>query len=98
MSFKKVFKDVFENSVKETVLKENLNEMGGNKFLSPKWTMEKLLQKMKEIEEDPNNKNPEHEKGNSIYIYKKEARKKLDEISWAITYLLGEKKKERERK
>lgn len=63
-----------------------------NRFLGPKWTMEKLLQKQKEIQENPKYKNPEHLKGNSLYIYTKQARKMLDEIAWAITYLLGEKK------
>ncbi len=38
------------------------------------------------IENDPKSKNPDEK---SWFIYSKEARKKLDDIAWAVTLKLG---------
>lgn len=61
-----------------------------NRFIGEKWTIERLLQKQKEIEDDPKYKNPDKK---SIYRHTPHARRMLDEIAWAITYYLQEKKK-----
>lgn len=61
--------------------------------LSSYLTMEELVALRKQVEDDPKSKNPAHAKG-SIWIYSKAARRKLDAISWAITYQLAERKKE----
>lgn len=40
------------------------------------------------IVDDPANANPAHAAGRDIYLYTKAARKKLDALSWAVTYRL----------
>lgn len=52
-------------------------------------SMEELIALRKKIEGDPKSKNP---KG-GFNIYTKAAKKKLDDIAWAITYKLQEKKR-----
>lgn len=40
---------------------------------------------------DPANTNPAHARGD-IYLYTKSARRKLDALSWAVTYHLMDRK------
>ena len=56
-----------------------------NKYLHAKWTMEKLVAEMNRISADPASKNPNKD---SINIYTPAARKKMDDISWAIYHHL----------
>lgn len=58
--------------------------------LSDAYTLAELEEIRQEIISDPANLNPEQ---NSIYIYCKQARRKLDALAWAVTYRLGEKKR-----
>jgi hypothetical protein len=55
--------------------------------------IEELLALRKKVEEDPKSQNPLHAKG-SIFLYTKAAERKLDAISWAVTYHLQDKKKD----
>jgi hypothetical protein len=52
-------------------------------------TIPELLELQRKISEDPRSKNPDSK---SIWIYSKAARRRLDNISWAITCLLKEKR------
>lgn len=52
-------------------------------------TMEQLVALMQELQSDPANANPL--KG-SIYLYTKETNRKLDNIGFAITTLMGKGK------
>ena len=58
--------------------------------LSKRYNIDRLLEMDKEIKEDPANKNTDK---NSIYLYTKSARKKLDEIGWAIIFILKNDKR-----
>lgn len=53
-----------------------------------KYSIEQLVKMQTKIESDPKNKNT---KG-GIWLYKPSANKRLDDISWAITWHLGDKK------
>ena len=53
-----------------------------------KYTMEQLVQLDKSMREDPLNKNTD----GGIYLYNKKTRKKMDEISRAITMHLEDKR------
>jgi len=44
------------------------------------------------VENAPDNRNPEHVAGKSIYIYTKSARRKLDALAWAVTTKLNLKR------
>lgn len=57
--------------------------------LASNLTIEQLGELRQSVEDDPAHKNREPV---SIWIYTKKARRKLDAISWAITYLLAERK------
>lgn len=61
-------------------------EMGRN------LTMEQLVSLQQQVTADPASKNPLRASGQSIYLYSKQAKKKLDNIAWAITHKLQEKK------
>ena len=50
-----------------------------------KYSLKELEKIMQEVTDNPANKNPEK---NSIYIHSKNARKRMDDISWAITWHL----------
>ncbi|AQT06662.1 hypothetical protein [Acetobacter persici] len=58
------------------------------------YSTSELVKMKQEIEAKPENLNPQHLEGTSIYIYTKSARKKLDALSWAISYHLADKKAE----
>lgn len=60
--------------------------------MSEHLNMGELLALRKSVEDDPESKNPAHTAGNSIYLYTPAARRRLDAISWAITYQLAAKK------
>ncbi len=47
------------------------------------------------VTSDPKNANPEHAAGRSIYLYTPAARKRLDELAWAVTYKLRQLREER---
>jgi len=53
-------------------------------------SFEELNEIRLKIESDPNSKNPDKK---SWFIYSKEARKKLDDIAWAVTLKLKENRK-----
>jgi hypothetical protein len=53
-----------------------------------KLTMEQLVARQKAIEADPASLNTP----GKLHIYNKRAEQKLDDIAWAITYKLQEKK------
>ena len=55
--------------------------------LANNYTFEQLNELRKKIENDPQSQNPDYSKG-SIYLYSPKARKKLDNIAWAVTYKL----------
>lgn len=56
-------------------------------------TMEELVLLQAEVQNDPKSKNPDHDgPRQSIYLYTKPARRKLDALGWAITYKLAERK------
>jgi hypothetical protein len=57
-----------------------------------KLTMDELQAARQAIEVDPENANPAHANGESIYLYKPSARSKLEAIAWAITHKLMEKR------
>lgn len=57
-----------------------------------KLTMYELQAARVAIEADPENANPEHAAGTSIYLYKPAACSKLEAIAWAITARLREAK------
>lgn len=70
-----------------------LNESDRDKYLKPEWTLEKLLQRMKEIENDPKNK-----KEGRLTAY---AKRELDLITIALgslRYRKNEKMKSSEDK
>ena len=54
-------------------------------------TMQELLAKQRAIEADPKNRNPQ--KG-SIWLYTKNAQRRLDKIAFEITELLRQKKEQ----
>jgi len=60
-----------------------------NKYLQPKWTMEKLVAENARLMNNPANRNATPE---SIYKYNKKTMKKLDDISWAVYHLLKAQK------
>lgn len=53
-------------------------------------TIKQLQEMMQAIYDDPSNANPDHARGD-IHLYTKAARKKLDVLSWAITYHLKDR-------
>ena len=53
-------------------------------------TMPELLAMQKELQDNPVHKNPGWFIGKSCWIYTKTARKRMENIAWAITYLLKE--------
>ncbi len=59
--------------------------------LASNLTTEQLLELRKAVESDPKSQNPDHATKGSIWPYTKSARKKLDAISWAITYHLQDR-------
>lgn len=61
--------------------------------LSDAYSLEELARLRSMITDDPANADPDHAKGNSIFLYKKSARKKLEALSYAVYYKLEEKKK-----
>lgn len=61
--------------------------------LSRHLTTEQLIELQQAVQNDPKSANPQHAAGKSIWIYTKAARKKMDAISWAITYHIMERKK-----
>lgn len=58
-----------------------------NKYLAPKWTMEKLLAEQKRIFSDPAYKNPDTK---SIHLLTKPAEEKIEQIGFAIRALMKE--------
>lgn len=52
-------------------------------------SMEELNELRQSVENDPAHKNRDT---GSIWLYNRKGRRKLDAISWAITYLLAERK------
>lgn len=64
--------------------------------LSKHLTMDELVALQNKVQDDPKSKNPAHDDHRqSIWLYTKAARKKLDAIGWAITYKLQEARDER---
>ena len=61
-----------------------------------RYTMAELTAMQKAICDDPANANPGHTGGGSIYLYTAKARKKLDDIAWAISYHMADRKEARE--
>jgi hypothetical protein len=61
--------------------------------LSNNYSMEELVKLGEQVTNNPENRNPAHLEGKSVYIHTPAARKKLENISWAITYKLAEAKK-----
>lgn len=61
--------------------------------LSDAYSLDELAQLRTIITDDPENADPEHAQGNSIFLYKKSARKKLEALSYAVYYKLEETKK-----
>ena len=59
--------------------------------LYTKHTMAELSEMARAIKADPANRNPEHAAGRSIFLYDKKARRKLDDLSWAVSMHLGDK-------
>jgi hypothetical protein len=57
--------------------------------LYQKYSMDELIRMEKDICNDPKNKQ------DGFYIYTPKARKKLDEIAWAITYHLRDNRRAR---
>lgn len=60
--------------------------------LYQKYSIEELQKMDQAIRDDPKNHNPEHLVGKSIWIYTKQARKKMDAIGWAITWHLRDRR------
>ena len=54
-----------------------------------KYSIGQLVQMQQKIRDDPKSRNPNKD---SIWIYNKPAHKKLDDIAWAITYHLADKR------
>lgn len=57
--------------------------------LHNKYTIEELTAMGEKIKQDPNNQQ------SGFYVYTKSARRKLDSISWAITYHLQDSRRAR---
>ena len=55
-----------------------------------KKSMAELVALRKRVENDPKNKNPNKD---SLFLFSKNARKRLANIDWAITYKLDEKRR-----
>lgn len=55
-----------------------------------KYSMEELLEMQQKIQD-----NPKNQKKGGFYLYTREARKKLDDIAWAITAKIRENKNRR---
>jgi len=58
-------------------------------------TLEELTELTNQVQDDPKNQTPKDEKGrpvDTIYIYTASARRRLENISWAITYKLHDLK------
>ena len=55
-------------------------------------SMSELTALQQQVQVDPKSRNPAHATG-SIYLYTKAARRKLDAISWAMTYHLQDARK-----
>lgn len=53
-------------------------------------TMDELTALAERLKADPDNANPLHASGKSIYLYTKATHRRLDAIAWAITYKLQE--------
>ena len=51
-------------------------------------TKQELVEMQRQIETDPSNRTPRD--GRTIYLYTPKARKKLDDIAWAIRYHLDD--------
>jgi hypothetical protein len=57
-------------------------------------TMEELVELQQQVQNDPANKHPTRQRGgDTIWLYKKEAQRKLDAIAWAVTYKIEEKRR-----
>lgn len=56
-------------------------------------SFEELETRRAKIVDDPANANPARATG-SIFLYTPQARRKLDDLAWAVTYKLQAKKKE----
>lgn len=58
-------------------------------------SMEQLTELMKEVREDPENLNPVDDEGHpigTIYLLNPAGRKKMDAITWAISWHLADRK------
>lgn len=56
--------------------------------LADAYSLEELDALRRDVESDPASANPDHAQGRSIYLFTKQARKKLDALAWAVTYKL----------
>ncbi len=58
--------------------------------LSEAYSLEQLEQLRQSVIQNPDNQNPDHKAGKSIFLYTKSARRKLEALGWAVFFRLGE--------
>lgn len=66
--------------------KKRKNYFWDRKELSDNYSSDELEAWLSEIKSDPDSINPAHLLGQPINIYNKKAEKKMDSLTWAITY------------
>jgi hypothetical protein len=57
-------------------------------------SFEELNELREMVVNDPKSANPDHARG-SIYLYTREANRKLDALAWAVTYKLAEQRRQK---